>query len=120
MVDLYNEIFLASFENPMDYDIALTGGPWMILDHYLVVHSRDPSFHASSNLPPEMIVWIRFPWLPYQYYHGSVLKGLGNRVGRIACLDERTLTSAWGKFARLVVEINVHEPVSTLVILDDV
>ncbi|CAN0925665.1 hypothetical protein LINGRAHAP2_LOCUS34889 [Linum grandiflorum] len=102
MVDLYNEIFLASFENPMDYDIALTGGPWMILDHYL------------------MIVWIRFPWLPYQYYHGSVLKGLGNRVGRIACLDERTLTSAWGKFARLVVEINVHEPVSTLVILDDV
>ncbi|CAN0904003.1 hypothetical protein LINGRAHAP2_LOCUS22833 [Linum grandiflorum] len=55
MVDLDNEIFLASFENLQDYDHALTGGPWLILDHYLVVHTWDPSFRASSNLPPKMV-----------------------------------------------------------------
>ncbi|CAN0829090.1 hypothetical protein LINGRAHAP2_LOCUS1045 [Linum grandiflorum] len=120
MVDLDNEIFLASFENPLDYDHALTGGPWMILDHYLVVHSWDPSFRASSNLPPKMVVWVRFPRLPYQYYHEDVLKGLGNLVGRTVRMDNRTLTSARGKFARLAVEINLREPVATGVLLDDV
>ncbi|CAN0917850.1 hypothetical protein LINGRAHAP2_LOCUS30548 [Linum grandiflorum] len=57
MVDLDSKIFLASFDNPLDYDHALTG-PWLILDHYLVDHSWDPSFRASSNLPPKILVWI--------------------------------------------------------------
>ncbi|CAN0843762.1 hypothetical protein LINGRAHAP2_LOCUS4029 [Linum grandiflorum] len=120
MVDLDNEIFLASFENSLDYDHALTGGPWLILDHYLVVHTWDPSFRASSNLPPKMVVWIRFPRLPYQYYHEEILKGLGNLIGRTVRMDDRTLTSARGKFARLAVEINLREPVATGVFLDDV
>ncbi|CAN0837370.1 hypothetical protein LINGRAHAP2_LOCUS1784 [Linum grandiflorum] len=92
----------------------------MILDHYLVVHSWDPSFRASCNLPPKMVVWVRFPRLPYQYYHEDVLKGLGNLVGRTVRMDNRTLTSARGKFARLAVEINLREPVATGVLLDDV
>ncbi|CAN0884557.1 hypothetical protein LINGRAHAP2_LOCUS14876 [Linum grandiflorum] len=36
MVDLDHDVFLASFDNTQDYDHARTGGPWMILDHYLV------------------------------------------------------------------------------------
>ncbi|CAN1222363.1 hypothetical protein LINGRAPRIM_LOCUS554, partial [Linum grandiflorum] len=63
MVDLDNYVFLATFDNPHDYDNALTGGPWMMLDHYLVVHSWDPSFRVSSNLPAKMVVWARFPKL---------------------------------------------------------
>ncbi|CAN0837994.1 hypothetical protein LINGRAHAP2_LOCUS1955, partial [Linum grandiflorum] len=39
MVDMDNEVFLAHFDHSQDYDHALTGGPWMILDHYLVCHS---------------------------------------------------------------------------------
>ncbi|CAN0892044.1 hypothetical protein LINGRAPRIM_LOCUS124, partial [Linum grandiflorum] len=61
MVGLDNDMVLASFENPSDYDFALTSGPWMILNHYLVVHSWDPSFPASKNLPPKMVVWVHFP-----------------------------------------------------------
>ncbi|CAN0917853.1 hypothetical protein LINGRAHAP2_LOCUS30550 [Linum grandiflorum] len=120
MADLEDEIFLASFDNPLDYDRALTGGPWLILDHYLVVHSCDPSFRASSNFPPKIVIWIRFPQLPYQYYHEDVLKGLGNLVGRTIRLHDRMLTSTRGKFAWLAVEINLHEPVASSDFLDDV
>ncbi|CAN0825622.1 hypothetical protein LINGRAHAP2_LOCUS458 [Linum grandiflorum] len=120
MVDLDNEIFLVHFDNPQDYDHALTGGPWMILDHYLVCHGWDPSFRASSDLPPKMVIWVRFPKLPYQYYHTDILTGLGNLIGRTVRLDRRTLTSARGKFARLAVEINLKDAVATGVFLDDV
>ncbi|CAN0893219.1 hypothetical protein LINGRAHAP2_LOCUS18026 [Linum grandiflorum] len=57
MVDLDNEVFLVNFDHPQDYDKALTEGPWMILEHYLICHSWDPSFCVSSNLPPKMVVW---------------------------------------------------------------
>ncbi|CAN0881373.1 hypothetical protein LINGRAHAP2_LOCUS14200 [Linum grandiflorum] len=92
----------------------------MILDHYLVVHSWDPSFRITPNLPPRMVVWVRFPKLPYQYYQKDILTGLGNLVGRFVRIDTPTLNSARGKFARIAVEINVAEPVATGVFLDGV
>ncbi|CAN0915189.1 hypothetical protein LINGRAHAP2_LOCUS28984 [Linum grandiflorum] len=67
-----------------------------------------------------MVVWIRFPRLPYQYYHSGILASLGNLVGRTVRLDKRTLTSARGKFARLAVEINLHKPIAIGVFLNDV
>nr|AER92589.1 hypothetical protein [Linum usitatissimum] len=81
MTDLDNEIFLVSFDNPQDYDFALTGGPSMILEHYLVCHGWDASFRASANLPPKMVVFR---------------------------IDHHTLASARGKFARMAVEINLE------------
>ncbi|CAN0881371.1 hypothetical protein LINGRAHAP2_LOCUS14200 [Linum grandiflorum] len=120
LVDLDNYVFLAFFELSQDYNSALLGGPWMILDHYLVVHSWDPSFRITPNLPPRMVVWVRFPKLPYQYYQKDILTGLGNLVGRFVRIDTPTLNSARGKFARIAVEINVAEPVATGVFLDGV
>ncbi|CAN0925860.1 hypothetical protein LINGRAHAP2_LOCUS34987 [Linum grandiflorum] len=120
MVDLDNDVFLAFFDLPQDYNSALLGGPWMILDHYLVVHSWDPSFRITPDLPPKMVVWVRFPKLPYQYYQRDIFVGLGNLIGRFICIDTPTLKSARGKFARIPVEMNVAEPVATGVLLDGV
>ncbi|CAN0908429.1 hypothetical protein LINGRAHAP2_LOCUS25280 [Linum grandiflorum] len=120
MVDLDNDVFLAFFDLPQDYNSALLGGPWMILDHYLVVHSWDPSFRITPDLPPKMVVWVRFPKLPYQYYQRDIFVGLGNLIGRFIRIDTPTLRSARGKFARIAVEINVAEPVATGVLLDGV
>ncbi|CAN1729097.1 hypothetical protein LINPERHAP1_LOCUS496 [Linum perenne] len=38
IVDLDKNCFMVKFSNEQDYFKALTGGPWMILDHYLIVH----------------------------------------------------------------------------------
>ncbi|CAN0920410.1 hypothetical protein LINGRAHAP2_LOCUS32032 [Linum grandiflorum] len=92
MVDLESEVFLAIFEDASDYFHALTGGPWTILDHY------------------KMGVWIRFPRLPYQYYHSDVLTGLGDLIGKTVRFDSRTQRSVRGKFARIVVEIDLTNP----------
>ncbi|CAN0915195.1 hypothetical protein LINGRAHAP2_LOCUS28987 [Linum grandiflorum] len=100
MVDLESEVFLAIFEDPADYFHALTGGPWTILDHY------------------KMVVWVRFPRLPYHYYHCDVLNGLGDLIGKTIRLDNRTRNSARGKFARIAVEIDLSVPAPKCVFVD--
>ncbi|CAN0881639.1 hypothetical protein LINGRAHAP2_LOCUS14353 [Linum grandiflorum] len=120
MVDLKSEVFLASFEDSNDYFHALSGGPWTILGHYLIAFAWDPQFRVSDDLPPRMVVWIRFPRLPYQYYYHDVLVGLGNLVGKTVRPDLRTQNSVRGKFARITVEVNLAEPLPKGVFVDGV
>ncbi|CAN1279585.1 hypothetical protein LINPERPRIM_LOCUS17072 [Linum perenne] len=44
VVDLDRSCFLVKFANMQDYFKALTDGPWLIFDHYLIVHPWDPTF----------------------------------------------------------------------------
>ncbi|CAN1787614.1 hypothetical protein LINPERHAP1_LOCUS17718, partial [Linum perenne] len=69
IIDLDKGCFMVKFGAKQDYFKALTGGPWMILDHYLVVHQWSPDFRVSDSLPAKMVVWVRFPFMPVQYYH---------------------------------------------------
>ncbi|CAN1152495.1 hypothetical protein LINPERHAP2_LOCUS18778, partial [Linum perenne] len=84
IVDLDKNCFMVKFANDQDYFKALTGGPWMILDHYLIVHQWDPSFRVVNDLPKKMVAWVRFPHLPIHFYHVQVLTSLGNLVGEPA------------------------------------
>ncbi|CAN0880988.1 hypothetical protein LINGRAHAP2_LOCUS13963, partial [Linum grandiflorum] len=95
-----------------------TGGPWMILGHYLTVFAWDSHFRISDALPQKMAVWVQFPRLPYQYYHRDVLEGLGNLVGKHIRTDNHTLTSVRGKFARIAVEIDLLAPMPKGVYVD--
>ncbi|CAN0926310.1 hypothetical protein LINGRAHAP2_LOCUS35272 [Linum grandiflorum] len=120
MVDLESDVFLATFDDSSDYFHALTGGPWMILGHYLTVYAWDSQFRISDALPQKMVVWVRFPRLPIQYYHQDILEGLGNLVGKHIRTDNRTQTSMRGKFARMAVEIDLLAPVPKGVYVDGV
>ncbi|CAN0917044.1 hypothetical protein LINGRAHAP2_LOCUS30064 [Linum grandiflorum] len=120
MVDLESKVFLATFDDSSDYFQALSGGPWMILGHYLTVFAWDAQFRISDALPQKMVVWIRFPRLPYQYYNQDVLEGLGNLVGKYVRVDNRTHSSARGKFARIAVEIDLLASVPKGVYVDGV
>ncbi|CAN0919046.1 hypothetical protein LINGRAHAP2_LOCUS31226 [Linum grandiflorum] len=65
-----------------------------------------------------MVVWIRFPRLPYQYYNRDILEGLENLVGNIVRPDDRTLNSVRGKFARIAVEMDLSVPAPKGVFVD--
>ncbi|CAN1841023.1 hypothetical protein LINPERHAP1_LOCUS36319 [Linum perenne] len=99
IVDLDKSCFLVKFSVEQDYFKALTGGSWILLDNYLLVHQWDPSFRVSNDLPKRMVAWIRFPHLPIHLYHGQVLTALGNLVGKTVKIDSTTQTAERGKFA---------------------
>lgn len=53
LIDLGNEFFLARFSAIEDYEFALTGGPWVVFDHYLTVRQWQEEFnpHTASKHP---------------------------------------------------------------------
>ncbi|CAN1122463.1 hypothetical protein LINPERHAP1_LOCUS6649 [Linum perenne] len=118
IVDLDRNCFLVKFANEQDYFKALTGGPWMLLDHYLIVHQWDHSFRVSEDLPKKMVVWVRFPHLPIHFYHPQVLTFLGNLIGKTIKIDFNTQRAERGKFARIAVEIDLSELLAPVVELD--
>ncbi|CAN1775312.1 hypothetical protein LINPERHAP1_LOCUS13284 [Linum perenne] len=110
IVDLDKSCFLIMFSIEQDYYKALTGGPWILLDHYLVVHQWEPSFQVSNDMPKKMVAWVRFPHLPIHFYHVQVLTSLGNLIGKMVRIDFNTQTAERGKFARMAVEIDLDKP----------
>ncbi|CAN1805118.1 hypothetical protein LINPERHAP1_LOCUS24142 [Linum perenne] len=118
VVDLDKDCFLVKFGNDQDYFRALTGGPWMILEHYLIVQQWDPTFRVSDKLPAKMVVWVRFPHLPILFYHPQILTALGNLIGKTIRIDSPTQNADRGKFARMAVEIDIDEPLAPVVELD--
>ncbi|CAN1160237.1 hypothetical protein LINPERHAP2_LOCUS23192 [Linum perenne] len=118
VIDLDKDCYLVKFSNEHDYFKALTGGPWMVLDHYLIVQQWEPNFRVSSKLPSRMVVWVRFPHLPILFYHPQILSALGNLLGRIVRIDLTTQSGERGKFARIAVEIDLNEPLTPVIELD--
>ncbi|CAL1397875.1 unnamed protein product [Linum trigynum] len=118
IMDLNNDTFLVTFSNEQDYLTALTGGPWVILDHYLVVHQWSPSFRTGQKPHRSVVAWIQLPEFPVHFYHREVLFALGNLIGRTVKLDYHTEHRQRGKFARIAVELDMSKPVPTRIYLD--
>ncbi|CAN1157945.1 hypothetical protein LINPERHAP2_LOCUS21848 [Linum perenne] len=118
IVDLDKNCFMVKFANDQDYFKALIGGPWMILDHYLIVHQWDPYFCVSDDLPKKMVAWVRLPHLPIHFYHAQVLTSLSNLVGETIKIEFNTQRVERGKFAWIAVELDLSEPLLPVVLLD--
>ncbi|CAI0423093.1 unnamed protein product [Linum tenue] len=117
-MDLNNETFLVTFSNDQDYLSAITGGPWVILDHYLLVHQWTPHFRSTDKPHRSVVAWVQFPDLPVHFYHREVLFAIGNLVGRTVKLDYHTETLQRGKFARIAIELDMTKPLPTRIYLD--
>ncbi|CAL1355069.1 unnamed protein product [Linum trigynum] len=119
VMDLDHDCFLVKLSNDQDYFRALTDGPWVIFDHYLVVHQWTPQFKVSDPLPKTMIVWVQRPALKVHFYHKEVLTTLGNLIGRTIKLDYHTLNRQRAKFARIAVEVDLSKHLVPRIWLDD-
>ncbi|CAI0444357.1 unnamed protein product [Linum tenue] len=67
-----------------------------------------------------MIVWILFPAMPIQYYHSQILTSIGNALGRLIKIDYHSESMQRARFARIVVELDLSQPLRTQFKLDGV
>ncbi|CAL1355125.1 unnamed protein product [Linum trigynum] len=112
------DFFLVKLGNDQDYFKALSDGPWVIFDHYLVVQQWTPAFRVTDKLPSTMVVWVQFPCFPVHFYHKDLLFSLGNLIGRAIKLDFHTLHQQRTRFARVAVEVDLSQPLVPRIRLD--
>ncbi|XP_019150075.1 PREDICTED: uncharacterized protein LOC109146859 [Ipomoea nil] len=91
-------------------EFAMYEGPWMVLDHYLIVKPWEPDFDPMNDDTEMVLVWVRIPCIPVEYYDIILFRKLGNRIGRIVRVDQATSLVSRGKFARICVEIDMRKP----------
>ncbi|KAI9084807.1 hypothetical protein K1719_033213 [Acacia pycnantha] len=119
LIDLDEDCFLVRFQDNMDYQNALLIGPWMIFGHYLTVQPWTPSFKPHDHVINQVIGWIRLPKLPARYYHKSVIRSIGNVFGEIIRVNYNTDSGDRGKFARIVVCLDLTKPHIFKILVDD-
>lgn len=108
-IDIGHNTFLFRFSMKDDFERALFGGPWFILDHYLMLTTWKPNFRPSMNPFSKMIVWIRFPELPVEYFNKLALFSIAKVAGRPIRVDYATDQMSKGRYARVCVEINLGD-----------
>ncbi|CAN1238584.1 hypothetical protein LINGRAPRIM_LOCUS2138 [Linum grandiflorum] len=79
--DLSNSCYLVRFREKTDYEIAITGGPWMLGDTYLTVHRWHKGFNPWTAEVNKTLVWVQLPDLPVEFYHLSTVKKIARRIG---------------------------------------
>ncbi|XP_019176864.1 PREDICTED: uncharacterized protein LOC109172167 [Ipomoea nil] len=110
LIAIANDYFLVRFGSIDDLEFAMYKGPWMILDHYLIVKPWEPDFDPYNDTKEKVLVWLRVPDLPAEYFDNIFLRKLGNRIRRIVRVDQATSLVSRGMFARICVELDMREP----------
>lgn len=114
LVAIDNEYFLVKFESKEDYEFAKYEGPWMVLDHYLIVKEWHPDFDPKTDKTEKVLVWVRFPCLPIEYYNIIFLRKVGEKIGRPIRIDQTTSQVSRGRFARMCIEIDITKPLISM------
>ncbi|XP_061340577.1 uncharacterized protein LOC133287044 [Gastrolobium bilobum] len=110
ITDVENGFYLVRFSEKKDLDHALTAGPWVILDHYLVIRAWEPDFQPFQAAINRVMAWVKLHQLSIEYVNTEVVKSIGNWIGRFVKLDAATTSLARGRFARICVELDLSKP----------
>ncbi|XP_031120209.1 uncharacterized protein LOC116023354 [Ipomoea triloba] len=119
LIALENDYFLVKFGSDEDLAFAMFEGPWMILDHYLIVKEWVPNFDPMSDATEKVLVWVRFSNLPVEYYNLLTMRKIGNKLGRTVRIDHTTSLVSRGKFARVCIEIDITKPLISRFTLEE-
>ncbi|XVE96610.1 hypothetical protein REPUB_Repub02eG0237700 [Reevesia pubescens] len=110
VVDMDNGFYCIRFGLRMDYNSVLTNGPWIVADHYLTVRRWTPGFRSEEATINSVAAWVRFPGMPLEFYDSSILRMMGDKIGRSVRIDRTTTNMIRGKFARMCVELDLTKP----------
>ncbi|XP_031116887.1 uncharacterized protein LOC116020559 [Ipomoea triloba] len=110
LIAIQNGYFLVRFSSVTDYEHAKLGGPWTVLDHCLAVKEWEPDFDPMRDTTQRLLVWVRFPCLPIEYYDYDFLMRVGDMIGKAKKVDHATSMASRGLFARVCVEVDITKP----------
>lgn len=110
LIDLGNDYFILKLGSCSEYERALIEGPWLIGENYLHVQRWKPNFVAELAVTTSLPVWVRFPTLSVEFYTEQWLRMAGNELGGTIKVDDTTLDTTRGRFARVCIELDLTKP----------
>ncbi|XP_028756062.1 uncharacterized protein LOC114715391 [Neltuma alba] len=118
IMDLSNDFFVVNFTVVKDFELALLGGFWMISDCYLIVTEWKLNFVPRVDVIEEVLIWVRFPDLPLEYYEKGILETIGNEIGSTVKVDLSTFLQSRGGYAKVGVQVDLKKALLSTYIID--
>ncbi|KAI8016633.1 Uncharacterized protein LOK49_LG05G03299 [Camellia lanceoleosa] len=100
-------LFLLQFDHLVDKTKVLTNGPWSFDKHLLLLDNFDGSLQPSEVLLTYADFWIHAYDLPLVCMTREVGLLIGRHLGEFLDMDYGAAGTAWGRFLRIRVKINV-------------
>lgn len=94
--------------------VARDQRPWTILDHYLVVKYWTPNFDPLMVKTKKLIVWVRIPCLPIEYFNFAFLKKVEDKIGKTIRAGHNIRMTVRGRFGRLCVDVDITKSLLTM------
>ena len=69
VTDISGDYFIVSFSHEADYKFAFQEGPWVIMDHCLIVQRWRLDFHPDKDVMRRVAMWFRIFELPLEFYN---------------------------------------------------
>ncbi|KAL7263186.1 hypothetical protein ACSBR1_001375 [Camellia fascicularis] len=109
-LDIGNGFFIVKFDMADDYTKVYTGGPWIVMDHYVTVRKWQQDFKSDEAEEDTTMIWVQFPNLPIEYYNKKILYHITKVIGVPLKIDINTAMAARGKYARVCIEMDLRKP----------
>jgi len=110
IINLGKDIFLFKFELQTDFDCIMIGGHWFVFGYYFMLTKWKPNFRPSHNPFSSMLVWVRFPKLPVEYFNRLALFDIAKLVGTPIKVDFATDSVSRALYARFYIEVSLVKP----------
>lgn len=102
--------FIINFQSKDDMHTVLYSGPHMFYGKPAIVKPWSAKFDFHAEILRVVPLWVKFPNLPLHCWSPNTLSRIGSTLGVPVCADSCTSRQLRVSFARLLVEIDVTQP----------
>jgi len=100
--------FIVDFENFESRQCILDSGLWFWENSGLFMKPWNPSFDPSTTVITSTPVWVRLPNLPLHLWNFSLLKTIGNAIGKFYCRCSETKEHSRTTYSHICVEMDFN------------
>jgi hypothetical protein len=112
-----DNMFMAEFGTKADLERVLSGTPWMVGKHAIVLKLYDEKLSASEIVFDRMDIWVRILNLPLGWMNQQRGARVMSLIGSVVKLDVDSDGKASGAFLRGRVSIEIDKPLRRGVLL---
>ncbi|XP_021848022.1 uncharacterized protein [Spinacia oleracea] len=110
--------FVIRFGSLSEHNRILCAGPYTIANRPVIVKEWAPNFNFSTEVLTMVPLWIQLPSLPLNCWGVDSLSRIGSILGKPLFANECTTNQTRISYARMLVEIDVTQPLCYKVMVE--
>lgn len=76
-------------------------GPWFVVGGFLSVTQREPNFVSCTSTITHIVIWVRLPQLPTEFYDQQILERIGKKLELLLRIDSCTSSTLGDRYERI-------------------